>query len=62
MVTGRGFEPLNIRVKGARVNQFHQPVMAGRERIELSPMVLETIVLPLNYHPIKSTIVDYFSF
>ena len=29
MVTGRGFEPLDIRVKGARVNQFHQPVMAG---------------------------------
>ncbi len=26
-------------------------VMAGEERIELSPMVLETTVLPLNYSP-----------
>lgn len=39
-------EPVMVNIQGSDTNQ-----MAGEERIELSIMVLETTVIPLNYSP-----------
>lgn len=46
-------EPVMVNVQGSDINQ-----MAGEERIELSIMVLETTVIPLNYSPRKETAVS----
>ena len=43
-------EPVMMNVQGSDTKQ-----MAGEERIELSIMVLETTVIPLNYSPAKET-------
>ena len=49
-----GIEPTNAGATIRCVNHFATIAMAGVAGIEPTPTVLETVVLPLNYTPIKN--------